>query len=273
MLKLEQPKIIKGKDKGPVSLVIVGVHGNEVCGIKALDQILPNLQIERGEVIFVYGNPRAIEQNKRYVEANLNRMFVDDKLLSAEEKNSYEYSRAQFLKTVLDKADALLDVHASSIPKTRPFIICERNAIDIIKYLPAKNVTFGFDEVEPGATDYYMNKNNKIGICFECGYLGDDYATEVAKQAILSFLSARGHLSLELKQNQQQYFQMYIRYLTKTDNFVLTKQFEDFEIVKAGQVIGVDGKEEVRSPQESIILFAHNINKKGGEAFLLGKKI
>ncbi len=270
---LEYPKIIKGKTPGPVSMVMVGVHGNEVCGIRALDKILPNLQIERGEVMFIYGNPKAIQENKRYIEANLNRMFVDDEYLSSLEKNSYEYKRAQFLKEFLNKADVLLDVHASSVPDSTPFIICERNALDIVKYLPAENVTFGFDEIEPGGTDYYMNKHNKIGICLECGYLGNDQSVEVAKKGILSFLSAQGHLKLELKQNKQKYFQMYMRYLTRTDSFILTKQFADFEIIKTGQLIGFDGREAVKSPKESIILFAHNTFKRGGEAFLLGEKL
>src|SRR3989338_642868 len=117
-----------GKEDGPRSVVLVGVHGDEVCGVRALGRVLPALAIEKGTVFFGYGNPRAIEKGVRYTEQNLNRMFKDDAALSLKEKMSYEYDRAQYLKKYLDQAGALLDVHASFTPASKPFLICEPNA-------------------------------------------------------------------------------------------------------------------------------------------------
>src|ERR1700674_4153678 len=105
-----------GKEKGSTSMILVGVHGDEKCGVEAINKILPNLQIEKGRVLIAYGNPRAIELNIRFTEANLNRMFKSNDHLSESDKKSYEYKRAQFLKKYLDQADALLDVHASFTP-------------------------------------------------------------------------------------------------------------------------------------------------------------
>src|SRR5438128_1272905 len=104
---------LKGSESGSTSMILVGIHGDEKCGIDALKKILPTLQVKRGRVLIAYGNPRAIEQNVRFTEANLNRMFKSDDRLSESDKKSYEYQRAQFLKPYLDQADALLDVHAS----------------------------------------------------------------------------------------------------------------------------------------------------------------
>jgi hypothetical protein len=41
--------------------------------------------------------------------------------------------------------------------------------------------------------------------------------------------------------------------------------------VKKNQIIGIDGKEKIKVPKNGFILFAHNRQQIGSEAFLLGK--
>lgn len=264
---------LKGKiPGGPTSIILVGIHGDEKCGIQALAKILPKLKIEHGTVYFCYGNPRAIQQNVRFTESNLNRMFKSDVLLSDSDKSSYEYNRAQFLKTYLEKSDVLLDIHASYVLGSNPFVICEPNAYDIAKYLPVELLVSGFDTVEPGGTDYYMNSIGKVGICVECGYLGDEYATEIAIQSIDAFLKARGHIETDvMKLQNQSLIEMYELYHTKSDSFELVKDFKDFDELVPDQLIGVDGKNDIRAKKDSVILFARNRTHVGEEAFLLGE--
>ena len=266
-------KIIElmGKEPGPTSMILVGVHGNETCGVEALNKILSTLEIQKGRVFFAYGNPRAIEQNVRYTEKNLNRMFKSEETLSEKEKGSYEYSRAKFLKKYFNQVDVLLDIHASFTPTSQRFIICEPNSKEITKYLPFSLIVSGFDQVEPGGTDYYMNCIGKIGICVECGYLGDQKSVDIAEESIFAFLRACGHVAGEEQVFNQNYVQMYSIYITK-NNLKLTKEFSDFEEIKSGQLIGLDGQEELRAQKDSIILFARNVEKGEDEAFLLGEK-
>lgn len=252
-------------------MILAGVHGNEKCGVEAVEKLLPSLQIEKGRVFIGYGNPRAVKENVRFTEANLNRMFKADECLSMAEKQSYEYKRAQFLKEYLNQADVLLDIHASFTPKSTAFIICEANARGIVKHLPFDLTVSGFDEVEPGRTDSYMNGIGKIGICAECGYLRDPEATRVAENVISAFFVARGHVQGSTKVYEQSRIKMDDLYFTKTDTFTLSKMFDDFESVRKGEVIGVDGEEKVVAPKDCIILFARNRNKIGDEAFLLGE--
>ena len=267
----EKVIIIKGKDKGPTSMILAGVHGNEICGVKALEKLIPCLNINAGKLIIAFGNPKAIRLNVRFTEANLNRMFKKNSQLTGKEKSSYEYKRAQYLKKYLNQVDCLLDIHASTTPNSQSFIICEPNARTIAKYLPTRVIVSGFDDVEPGGTDYYMNKAGKIGICLECGYLRSSRSKIIAEKGILAFLNARGNLNTSKAIRKQSHIQMYEKYYTKTDNFKLSKKFSDFEKLDAGQIIGFDGKNLIKAPKSSIILFAQNVNKIGGEAFLLGK--
>ncbi|HEY4505674.1 MAG TPA: succinylglutamate desuccinylase/aspartoacylase family protein [Candidatus Paceibacterota bacterium] len=262
---------LRGREAGKTSVILAGVHGNETCGVEAFKKILPKLQIERGRVFFGYGNPEAILKKVRQTESNLNRMFKEHENITATERKSYEYKRARFLKRYLDRADALLDIHASGNPNSRKFIICEKNAFKITKYLPFALLVSGFDKVEPGGTDYYMNRHGKIGICVECGYLRDPATAEVAEKSIMTFLKTRGHIPGKKKVRGQSKINMYSLYLSKTDDFKLSRPFADFEKVSAGEVIGTDGKEKICSPKDGVILFARNAKRAGTESFLLGK--
>src|SRR3989339_196918 len=263
---------LNGREKGTISIVLVGVHGDEKCGVEALEKILPNLEIERGTVLFGYGNPRAIETNKRYTEVNLNRMFNHNEQFTTSEKESYEYGRAQFLKNYLNEAEALLDIHASSIPNSKAFAICEANAKEIVKFFPINLVVSGFDKVEPGGTDYYMNSIGKVGICLECGYMKDPQSIKIAEESVFAFLKARGHIKNNLIPQKQAYVRMFKKYFAKTDKFTLSKLFENFEVLKENQLIGIDGQEEVKTSKQSLILFAHKGTKVGDEVFLLGEE-
>lgn len=259
-----------GKMPGPTSVILAGVHGDERCGVEAFAILLPSLRIERGTVIFVYGNPRAIEKNVRETEQNLNRMFKPDTFLSKKEKASYEYGRAQVLKTYLDRADVLLDVHSSATPGSTPFLIAEGNARPITEKLPIDLVVSGFDDTQPGGTDYYMNKEGKIGICAECGDLNDPASTNSAVQIILSFLSVVGHMEGKVTTQAQTRLRVSHLYYARTESFVLTREYSDFEKLSPNTSIGIDGDKTVCTDQECFILFAENSTEIGKEVFLLG---
>ena len=264
---------IIGANPGTTSIIIAGIHGDERGGIDAFEEIIPNLKIENGRVIFMYGNPEAIKLNKRFTEANLNRMFNEDSAILDEQKNSYEYKRAQCIKKYLDQADVLLDIHSSFTPKSRPFVIAEQNSSEVTKFLPFDLIVSGFDAIEPGGTDYYMNSKGKIGICIECGYLDDPKTKNIAKESILTFLKIQGHMQNEdvLSQSNQSFVQIDTLYHTKTDNFILSKEFEDFEEITTGQILATDGQTQITATKNGVILFARNRSSINDEGFLSGE--
>lgn len=269
----EEIRQLGSGESGPVSIILAGVHGDERCGVDALLSVFADMRSEsiRGRVIYGFGNPRAIDSGKRCGETDLNRMFRKPSSMSISEKNTYEYERAEFLRTYLDQADVLLDLHASFTEESEPFAICEANAKDIVSRLPVDRVVSGFDEVEPGGTDYYMNSIGKVGICVECGYSAGGASVEVARNTIVSFLRTRGHIPGVVDSRSQTGIRMYHLYKTRTDRFVLDRPFADFEEIRSGEIIGTDGDTAICAEKESIILFARNRSKTGEEAYLLGE--
>jgi len=274
--KITVLKIIKGEKPGRTSIIMAGTHGNETCGINAFQNILPNLSIERGKVIFVIGNPKAVKKNIRFTEFNLNRAFLPSSKYSNKIKKTYEYNRAQELKKFLDQGDALLDIHSTLNPG-EPFIICEKNSFEIVNCFPKefKRIVSGFDKLEPGATENYMISRAGIGIGIECGQHDNPRSIEIAKNAIISFLSVRNHID-HLKHKiikKREVIQMNYIYHTETNSFVLARKFFDFEKIKKGEVIGIDGNKKKKAPRDCVVVFAHDRNKKNEEAYLLGNTV
>ncbi|MFN7204060.1 MAG: succinylglutamate desuccinylase/aspartoacylase family protein, partial [Burkholderiales bacterium] len=108
---------VLGLAPGPQVLVLGAVHGNEICGTRAIERVLReiddgSLKIERGSVTFVpVTNPLAYALKQRMGERNLNRnMRVMDT------PQDFEDRIAAVLCPLLDKHDALLDLHSFHTP-------------------------------------------------------------------------------------------------------------------------------------------------------------
>lgn len=267
-LKKENIFKFSSKKDGNKICILGGVHGDEIAGIDAIKTIVKNFQIDNGEVYFILCNDKAIKKGKRFVEENLNRCFIKNKIST----NSYEEKLANELKQIISQFDICLDIHNSTSKNTEPFIICEDNAYDLIDSINIQKVVSNFDSLEPGGTDYFMNSINKIGICVECGYLTDQNSIKLAEEIIINFLKKVDNIKKSFKNfNNKEYFFLEKVYIPEI-NFVLEKEFKDFEKIKSNQIIGYDDN-KVISHYQGIILFAHNINNNYEEAFLIAKEM
>ncbi|WP_318476956.1 aspartoacylase [Photobacterium leiognathi] len=98
--------------------VVGGTHGNEFSGIYLLKkwQSTPqSLARESFSVKTVFANPKAFDENKRYVDHDLNRQFGLHDLANFE-LASYEQSRAKALNEQIGpkgnaKSDFIIDLH------------------------------------------------------------------------------------------------------------------------------------------------------------------
>ena len=102
-----------GLAPGPKLLVLGAVHGNEVCGAKAITQLLQEIDsgqlgIERGTVTFVpVTNPLAYRLKQRTGDRNLNRNMAPSAI-----PQDFEDRIANVLCPLLDAHDVLLDLHS-----------------------------------------------------------------------------------------------------------------------------------------------------------------
>lgn len=273
---LNYPLTLIGSEPGKNVVVLAGVHGNEPCGVNAFDRVVPDLQIQRGSVTFEIGNPDALSQGKRFIDANLNRMFLPDSELSERARASSEYRRSRELIPLLESADTLLDIHASNTPNAIPFIICEPGSFKTALSLPGSIISSGWDRLEPGGTDYLVNKKGGIAICIECGYAGDPASDDRAVKAIEAFLVSMGSIEraddIYTEAPSKKFIEVYAIHHT-TNNFRPERHFSDFEQVKKGEVLGMDGETTICADKDAYVVFVRTRENPGEEAFLLAHEI
>lgn len=269
--KIEGVTVLSGKKHGKTLAIFAGIHGNEHAGIVALERVKRSIILTRGSVYFVHGSPAALSKNIRFIEKNLNRCFI-----SSMSQDTYEGRRARELMTILDESDALLDLHASNTTDSTPFAICEKNAWDIAQKIDVPIISFGWDAIEPGATDGYMHRNDKPGICLECGPVDqhERYAI-LAENSIYQFLryynviDSGGGFSSSTKR----YIKAISAVIRKTEKFSFVKQYQDFERLTPGVMFATDGKTTYRAQKNQCIIFPRPNALIGHEAFILGEEI
>jgi predicted deacylase len=262
--------IIKNSGQpGKKVLIMAGVHGNEVCGIKALDELIPKIVPIKGKVIFVYANLEAIKQNKRYVETNLNRCFLKNQ--PDDIKETLEGKTAKEIIPFLEEADILLDLHSSKTSANKSYLICEKHCQEYFSVLNPKNIISGIDKTHPGGSDGFMGK--KIGICIECGLHDSQDSIENAKNAIFNILKKAEVVEGNTKSflPKKIFLAKYI-YKSKNGPFILSRNFGDFEEFKEKTIVGKDGVKEVYAKAGDVIMFADEPKKIGGECFMILQK-
>jgi hypothetical protein len=98
-------------EPGPVVLVEAGIHGDEVAGVYALEEIVPRIRVTSGKLIlFPRMNPPALGINRRYYNVDMNRVFPG--LPAADQ---YEYQLAWEIYGLLrkERVEYALTLHES----------------------------------------------------------------------------------------------------------------------------------------------------------------
>ena len=92
-------------------IISAGIHGDETAPIELLDKIISD--IVTGELqphihcLFILGNPKAIGQQTRFIDENLNRLFADPAMdaekADVNESENYEAKRALTIMSVTER--------------------------------------------------------------------------------------------------------------------------------------------------------------------------
>jgi uncharacterized protein len=215
-------------------LVVLGaVHGNETCGTRAIQRLLPelddgSLKIVRGSVTFLpITNPLAYERGQRAGDRNLNR-----NLRPNAEPQDHEDRIANVLCPLLAEHEVLLDLHsfhtagqpfamigpADNNGTLEPFAHAAEEEALALRLGPRRIVEGWLDTYADGVkkrlqrtapserahllstdpsygvgTTEYMRSRGGLAITLECGQHQDPQAPEVGYRAILNTLA---HLKL-----------------------------------------------------------------------------
>lgn len=160
--------------------VIAAIHGDEPCGLRAVEALRANESALREPVQVVVANERALDRGVRYVSADLNRSFPGDPTAEAEERRL----AAEVLAAVSDTM--VLDLH-STRSCAEPFAVMVGDQTQLAAATGTAHV------VEASYVGGGLLAH-AAGVAVECGRLGTTAAAGNAVRVTGRFLAAVGAL-------------------------------------------------------------------------------
>ena len=253
-----------GDIPGPCVVVMGGVHGNEKIGVQIIEALKLELFNEKicGEIYLIIGNPKAVTENKRFIDLDLNRLFGDDF-----SNSNYEEKRAFEIAEFLAKADFLLDIH-STIKKSIPFVYCgnTQKHFSLAKILATKYIvspSLALKKTGFGAcADNFVDRHGGVGLTYECGWSEDnsmfDKAFSKTKQFLKTLGVAFSKESLAKTSKQPAQLEIFSKIIAESKNFTFTNEYNNFDFINEEQKIATDGNKAIYAKKDSYIIFPKN---------------
>jgi len=235
-------EIVNIGSNGPVVGVVGLVHGDETCGRYVLDQLIKDNGVDGLNLKLIYANLPAEQQKKRYVEANLNRIFPGDPSGKLEEQIAYA------LREHLIGCDFVIDIHAT-YDETPAFAIStiDNAAYEKIAAMTGlENYVVMTNKLANGkALIDFVNQNGGKGISFEAGKADEPKTSENAMNTVMNFLNGIKEEAFS-KQDSILVPNKYVAkdvVIAKTEDFV-PYFVEPFKLLRAGTTYGRDSQQE-----------------------------
>jgi hypothetical protein len=186
-------------DGEPSVAVVVGVHGDEPCGIRAVERLLDESPDVLAPVKFVVANERALDAGVRYVDADLNRSFTDDVPEDAHERRLAERLADEI------RGCTVLSVHSTQ-SHADPFAISSGVDAPVPSVVPALSVAALVDTGNFGDGRIFAADADIVEV--EAGLQGSEAAAENAYTLVREFLTATEVLPGDVVNREVPVFEM-----------------------------------------------------------------
>jgi len=270
----------------------VSIHGNEPCGVDAVNELIEEgwfnaLPPSCVTLEILLGNPLAYSKGKRFMAKNLNRIINPAcwESLDSDRKEGigrelhYEFERAKVVSQSIELADEVLDIHSCSAPSPSFALPAENSKSQgLAESLPVDVVVnkLAHITIERGTTMDYVLKLNKIGVCVECGQHLDPVVKSRAKSIIQAFVLHGIPIppkSIGFPSRCQKLVMDSTHSVAVGNNFRFNRSFKQFSFVKYGEIICQDDNGIVTCPylEGAYIVMPTQLPFVGEEAFYWGR--
>lgn len=282
------------KNYGPILLLVGGVHGNEPAGIQAIHETLLQLSYMedhvQGSIYGIRGNLQALEQKRRYIDRDLNRVWSMDPQIqrdtTAAEHREFLAIR-EFIHDIKshqgDRHLILLDLHTTS-SESLPFILCSNDPRNrrLVKPIPVPTI-FGVENRIKGTLNNYLDDLGDSAIVFEAGRHDDPFSVMYHKSIIQLMLVGTGLVNqadlgdfedmvgslYHHCRSMQFIFEIMFRYGIKPgEQFRMMPGFSNFMPIRQGQVLASNERGDIVSPLPGRI-FMPLYQEQGDDGFFI----
>jgi len=265
---------VKGKNPGPTLIFFAGIHGNEPAGVFALKEVLHEITddnvVENGTVYAIGGNLKALANGVRYLNKDLNRMWLKPYLNG--QPYSTEDPPAEFIemKSILDQLKEILtqeqgpfyffDLHTTS-SHSLPFITINDTMLNRIFAMHFDvPVILGIEEYLDGPLLSYVNTLGYISIGFESGQHDQLESIEMHKHFIKMSMKITGvNRGIDSRTTKNQnptptfYEIVYRHAIDNSISFNMCPGFENFQQIVKGEILAYNNDSWLVSPEDGHI--------------------
>ncbi|MBV8121740.1 MAG: succinylglutamate desuccinylase/aspartoacylase family protein [Alphaproteobacteria bacterium] len=282
---------------GPHVMITALTHGNEICGAIALDRLFrAGLRPRQGLLTLAFDNVPAYHAfNPRYpiasrfVDEDFNRLWDEGTLDGP--RQSIELTRARALRSFVDAADFLLDIHSMQ-HATAPLMLAGKldRSLALARRvgIPELIVRDAGHDAGRRMRDYGLFGDpaaQKTALLIEAGQHWQHRTAEVASDVMLRFLIALGTLTRDDAallggpdfdaDPQQRVIEVTEAVTITGDRFEFVGDFRGLEVLNPkGTLIGRDNDREIRTPYDDCVLVMPSRRSgKGQTAVRLGRYV
>ncbi len=282
----------------PTLILLSGIHGNELSGVKAIEFVFKTIHDQsiplNGNLYGIRGNLKAIEQEKRFIDIDLNRAWTDKKIeeltsVSKISESEEVIAIKKILDDMIDQAKAPLyfvDLHTTS-SASPPFVILDdtiRNR-KFASILPATKVLGILEKLKGTILGYYGDKG-PVTLVFEAGQHLEKSSFDRHVAAIWLLMVQSGVIeasSIDVKKHIQvlesssqaspSVVQTTYRHILEIhDVFEMKPGYENFSKVKKGEVIAYQNSQPV-IVKDNANIFMPLYQKQGEDGYFIVKPI
>ncbi len=274
---VEYVTTLESGTRGPHILLTALTHGNEICGAITLDRLLrAGLKPRRGRLTFAFDNAAAFRRfdprhpyNSRFIDEDFNRLW--DRAILDGPRRSAELARARRLRSIVDSADYLLDLHSmqyDTAPLMLAGVLEKSLSLALRVGIPELIVCDAGHAAGPRMRDYALFSDPasaKTALLIECGQHWARHSAEIAMDVTLRFLLALDAVREEdarplggalFDAHPRQRIIAVTEAVTMTaDGFEFAGDFRGLEVLpRKGTLIGRDDGREIRTPYDDCVL-------------------
>lgn len=281
-------------------ILIGGLHGNELTGIKAIERIFKKIEDDkleiRGKIIGLKGNKKAIEKKERYIDYDLNRCWTAEHIQHLSNSH-YVFAEDEEVLELNNFFDGLsnydatqrvcVDLHTTSSDNGNFIVVPEVTSNDPVINALKLPLILDLEKHIKGTLLKYLTRKGYLAFAFEGGLIGSEVAIELHTAGIWEILLASGAVSpkqingiMQIGTLLQTFaaelpHKLRVRHhywITEEDNFRMKPGYLNFQKVKAGEVIAEDRNGSIQISMDGLI-FMPLYQRSGNDGFFVVEEI
>ncbi len=285
-------------------MVATVIHGNEKSGREAFKRFFRILNEEkipiRAHIVGIQGNIKAWQQNVRYTDEDLNRLWTRENIRRIRagtfRPRSYEeHTLVRLVRAIRHYRHRLrprqfiwLDLHCTSSPRGT-FVVSTRHHANLFLssqlHIP---LVLGLDHILKGtAIRFFSEIRNAVSLAIEGGRIGDPRAVEVHHATLWMAMKAARLLPrqffdfivpyekflMEIAESlPHKVLVQYAHFIDPTYHFKMLPGFKNFDYVRKGTILATQWDGPVYAPISGYLLMPL-YQPQGGEGFYIAREI